>query len=430
MHSTAKGDKLEDALHEYLLDQQRRGELLYETHHPDHCRIHRKKKYFCRERNGDVEFDVVIEIYRKGSDKPQFLVIFECKNYERSVPEKEARDFASKLRTIPYAAKGVFVISSRLQSGAQNVAESNGIGIAKYDVNGLEVVAERTGRSFLPSGFVRSQIIESETPAKSLRFSAFYEGSFFSEVSDLLDGLISYDENVKHAKRPKKSTVVPFMNEAALKRNAEGLLQEIGYRQGPVDLEKMCSSLALELHYSNALPQDADGRHVLGTANLDTNTIQINYHRNPLRKRFTLAHELGHFRLGHKKYLRSDNMIDSDLFSSADPGSERNYERLEFQANIFASLVILPDETFRVATAVACRLHDIKDRGHGRVYVDDQPSNRADYLKLLTDLSEYFQVSHQVIEIRLLRMGLLTDRRTRSEPINIAQSIGNLVPRK
>ncbi len=60
--STSKGDKLEDEFHQYLLDQQIHGELVFGAYPPENCRIYKKKEYYCREREANVEFDVVLEL--------------------------------------------------------------------------------------------------------------------------------------------------------------------------------------------------------------------------------------------------------------------------------------------------------------------------------------------------------------------------------
>jgi hypothetical protein len=125
-----------------------------------------------------VEFDVVIELFRNGRSTPHSYVVFECKNYSGSIPELYVNDFSLKLsRTFRHAAKGVLVISSRLQSGAENVARHSKMGIVKFDEHGFEIIADRKVRPFIEHSFAQKQIFESEKPVKSLKFSAIYNGS-------------------------------------------------------------------------------------------------------------------------------------------------------------------------------------------------------------------------------------------------------------
>lgn len=144
VNSTLKGNKLEDAFYQYLVAQKERGELVFDAYPAENCKIHKKKEYFCAERGGNVEFDVVIEFFRTGSSKPHSYVVFECKNYGGNIPELHVNDFSLKLsRIFRHAAKGVLVISSRLQSGAENVARHGKMGIVKFDEHGLEIVGNR-----------------------------------------------------------------------------------------------------------------------------------------------------------------------------------------------------------------------------------------------------------------------------------------------
>ena len=88
-----------------------------------------------------------------------------------------------------------------------------------------------------------------------------------------------------------------------------------------------------------------------------------------------------------------------------------NLTRLELQANLFASEIILPDKVFRIAVEVGCERLKMRDIGFGRVYVDDKPWTYQPYNELISELSQYFRVSKQATEIRLKKLGLVNDQR-------------------
>ncbi|MHC1550269.1 ImmA/IrrE family metallo-endopeptidase [Phyllobacterium sp. K27] len=426
MNSTQKGDNLEDAFYQYLLDQQRRGELVYGLNPPDNCKIFKKKGYYCKERAADIQFDVVIEIYRLGSSNPSLYVIFECKNYEGSIPETCVTDFSDKLgRIFKHAVKGVLVVSSRLQSGAENVARSRSMGIVKYDENGLEVVADRSGRYCLENGFVKSQIFRNQLSGKALKFSAYHDGKFFGTISQFLSSLEPQLSVSNEIENRNSLISVPYLSADVIKQSAKDILEQIGYKYGPVDLGMICSALSIDLHYSKQVVKDEDGTLILGSANFDRNTIQINAHADSNRERFTIGHEIGHFCLKHKQYLRSETIVEKDLLIDSEPHNRFNYERLEYQANAFSSDLILPDEMFRTATNVARSKLDIRNKGFGDIFVDDQPCNFLPYYQLLSSLSQYFDVSKQAIEIKLKKMGLLNDQRTRNQASPVGRLLGN-----
>lgn len=425
MNSTKKGDELEDTFYEYLLGQKRRGELIYGLYPSQNCEIFKKKGYYCRERGNDVQFDIVIEIHQIGRKDPFSYIVFECKNYENDIPETCVTDFSDKLgRIFRHAAKGVLVVSSRLQSGADKLARSRSLGIVKYDKAGLEVVADRSARYCLESRFVKSQIFRSERPIKALKFSAFYNGKFFGTIDRFLRSLeprLSLNDEIEDG---SALLSVPYLSAEHIEKSAQEVLEQVGYKTGPVDLKKICSMLSIDLQFSRNLIKDEEGALILGSANFDRKSISINFHDNENRERFTLGHEIGHFYLKHDRYIRSETIVERDLFFDSEAEDFFNYERLELQANSFSSNIILPNHAFRAAIGMARAELDIRDRGHGYIYVDDQPCNLLTYVQLLSSLSLYFAVSKQVIEIKLKKMNLLTDRRKRKANL----PIGNLLP--
>lgn len=54
MNTIEKGNKLEDWLYDYLLDQRDRGEPVFDVYSPDLCKLYKKKKYYCKVRDRDV----------------------------------------------------------------------------------------------------------------------------------------------------------------------------------------------------------------------------------------------------------------------------------------------------------------------------------------------------------------------------------------
>lgn len=428
MSSAKKGNQLEEGFYNYLLDQQDRGDLVYGVINSKTCKILRKKKYFCNDRKADVEFDVVIEIYRENSDKPFSYVVFECKNYTRNIPETCVTEFSDKLgRIFKHAAKGVLVVSTRLQSGADNIARSRSMGIAKYDDTGLEVVAERIGWSCLETPFVQKQIFQSESFDKSLKFSACYDGKFFGSISQFLCSLEPALEMEERTEKTSGKKSVQYLHPEEIEKSAQEILNKIGYQNGAVDLKEICSELDIEIEYSHQKISLENGSPILGSANFDRRLIIINHHDNPLRERFTLGHEIGHFYLKHNRYLRSETIAKQDLFIDRESEKSHDYQRLEFQANSFASNLILPNHIFYCALHAARGRLDIRDRGHGYVFVDDQPCNYLAYHKLQTELSEYFEVSKQAIEIKLKKLGLLTDHRRKYQNSPASSLMENVI---
>jgi Zn-dependent peptidase ImmA (M78 family) len=303
------------------------------------------------------------------------------------------------------------VVASKLQSGARNVAESRGLGIAKFDQHGLEIVADRKGGTYAETSFVKSQIFQDERPSKSLKFSAYGNGRFFSTVAELLSGIEpEHSHDIENGQSDARASV-PYVSAQEIKNLASAVLTEIDYQNGPVDLAKICSVRGIQLKFVDSGIQDIDGLPILGTANFTRNLIQVYAHDDSNRERFTIGHEIGHFFLGHDRYLKSDTFLERDLLTSDEPERPLNYERLEYQANTFAADILLPDKAFIYAMAVYRSDLQIRYRGHGYIYVDNQPDNLLTYQKFLTLLSTHFEVSKLVVEIKLKKMNWLNDQR-------------------
>lgn len=77
----------------------------------------------------------------------------------------------------------------------------------------------------------------------------------------------------------------------------------------------------------------------------DSYEIRVNSEHSETRKRFTIAHELGHFVL--HKALIGDGIVDNAAYRSAD-GEFSNPaigSRQETEANKFAANLLMPDES-------------------------------------------------------------------------------------
>ncbi|WP_299660269.1 ImmA/IrrE family metallo-endopeptidase [uncultured Ruegeria sp.] len=412
MSTTEKGNRLEDNLYDYLLDQINRDELVFDAHPPSLCEVHKKKKYYCKEREANVEFDVVVEVRRKTRPEPHLYVVFECKNHKKPVEDMYVRNFSDQLRSVfGQAVKGIMVTSSRLQSGAESVATNRRLGIVKFDENGIDVIADRAVGSWAEKHFIKKQISDNDQRSKSLKFSAIVDGKYFGSFDQMLHsfGVGSTDASAKAT--DTNPNFIKFLPESEIQSAAHKALSMVDYDDGEVNVEKLCQVLNLDLSYSERAVQDEDGNTILGSANFVKRSIEIYQNDNRNRERFTVAHEIGHFLLLHCEYLRSESIVERDLYIDAGTDEDFNYERLEYQANLFASLLLLPEVQFRNAVGAQRQTFKTYGRGFGYIFVDDQPCNLAPYNQMLAELSYMFGVSKQAIEIRLKREGLVTDDR-------------------
>lgn len=124
----------------------------------------------------------------------------------------------------------------------------------------------------------------------------------------------------------------------------------------PVPIEKLINFLdlrqeVLDLHSHLGIADTGD-LELLGAVSFKTRTIRVDSRIDPVdypwqegRFNFTLAHEIGHWVLHHDEYLAQEQQ--GALFKTCQPSdlvsrrSERS-SRIEYQANRFASCLLLP----------------------------------------------------------------------------------------
>lgn len=196
---------------------------------------------------------------------------------------------------------------------------------------------------------------------------------------------------------------VPFLPKSVLAAEASSFLSQNGLTQIPIDIE-----LVAEQKYDMDIVPFSGLRSeygIDGYSAFDFTTIYVDefvYTQRPTRLRFTVAHELGH-RVLHEKYLKTLE------FSSVSEWVEvilenldrSDYEKMEYQANAFAGLVLVPQNHLEVG------FKEQMDLLIG--LIREANSNgfpRDDYIEIVVDsiaeeLARRFEVSPDVLKIRI-----------------------------
>lgn len=125
--------------------------------------------------------------------------------------------------------------------------------------------------------------------------------------------------------------------------------------------------------------------------------------RNSLpRYRFSLAHEAGHHWLHDEFYQRVTITSVAD-WKRAQQQIAEEYRWFESQANNFAGLVLVPSDALRAEFEHTVRI--LAERGLDHGAIQEHPLR----MQLLRGLADRFEVSAQVMEIRLVKDGLLAE---------------------
>jgi Zn-dependent peptidase ImmA (M78 family) len=143
------------------------------------------------------------------------------------------------------------------------------------------------------------------------------------------------------------------------------ILSKLNISEPPVPIEKVAELFAIKVFPYQGFPDN-----ISGTITKQKNSVIIGVNSNHavVRQRFTIAHELGHFLLGHEL---GEKIID-DVF-------DRPTDK-EKEANEFAAELLMPTDFLK---------QDINKK-----------------LKI-PELARRYMASEQAISIRLLKTGLI-----------------------
>lgn len=169
------------------------------------------------------------------------------------------------------------------------------------------------------------------------------------------------------------------------RKEAERLAQRFGFTAPPIDVKRICRGLDLVLVEGDL----GDGVSGLLITNPDSARVCVSEADHPNRKRFTIAHEIGHFYLRHQFQPGEHVHIERGHFiSQRGPRASKGIDIKEIEANQFASSLLMPARMI------------------------EQEAKRMAGTGLLLDfhvaaMADTFKVSEQAMTIRLTTLGLL-----------------------
>jgi len=374
-------------------------------------KVFRKKGYYGRERESTIIFDITIETFIGNSDEYSLLTVIECKNYKNPVPVGDIEEFKSNINQVSaHNTKGIIVSNNTFQEGAYKSARNTGLGLVRImDNDEYEWIVRRKEKTTSYSQEeTKEKFINQENSAEN--FIAEINNKLFSNFADLLIDLKAIDYYI----HKEKFIRIPYVSDEKIDTIVSKLQSKNIYDGVVLNIEKLCSFL--ESVYTITFDIKANlENNVLGKIQFDPLRIEVNKSlENDIgRKRFTIAHEVGHLLLHYKILVDKINeRKDIDLsFSFLYNISDKNNKRLELQANNFASHLLIPENT--LITVVEKYFKD--ERIHkGFLYWDNQPVNQRLIFTILNQISLTYQVSFEVSRIRMISLGILKDERFKS----------------
>lgn len=120
------------------------------------------------------------------------------------------------------------------------------------------------------------------------------------------------------------------------------------YERTTLDLDAVCEKLGITLYQAKF-----EDPNMSGALSKDNGTwsIVVNEEHAPKRRRFTIAHELGHYfaiqngSISAQEYIEENNNVIRDYYvlNRNEDVDEENYQ-VERQANMIAAEILMPEE--------------------------------------------------------------------------------------
>ena len=439
MNKTKKGDNFELEIFQFLERELTEGRLALR---PDCSKIFQKKGYFSKDRDSDIIFDISIEVYAPNTESISELWLIECKNYASSIPVDDAEEFFAKMEQVS-AKKGVIFSRNSFQEGAINFCKSKRIGLVRYfDKENFKWELYRSSHVDIFSyinreekEYILSGLMNESYHSNYFNFYCCDNNTFTNSLSLFFGSLSSKQDNLSNKIRDRvySANAVPRISRSQIEKLSKQVLADVGFSESPVSVMEICRQkhIRLESVISKEMaPTAHKTKHTkLGRIKFAPLEITVFDHLdgNHTRQRFTVAHELGHYFLGHSKFMSGEYCEDRDFeFENVLKVSVSDIRRMEWQANQFASCLLLPKDALIMDFSELLQKREIKNRGFGALYVDDQRCNMVNYYAVVNSLRFKYNVSVSVVKFRLEGLGLLNDCRSKPNRLRSILTLAKL----
>ncbi|WP_448761123.1 ImmA/IrrE family metallo-endopeptidase [Acinetobacter tandoii] len=378
---------------------------------PEQCVLTPQKPFYSKDREKNIFFDLVLEIFLPHQSEAFLIFVIECKNYNHKVPVDDIEEFASKIDQIRFLKISPICITTiGFQSGGLTFAKNRGITLWKV------IESSTTPDIILNRQKQRLKDLQPEIKLAltSENYNDWKFGNTFIQTpekltfypKDYINEIISKEGKSVLFKQYKNQKIdVPYLTKNKISLIAEDIYNRYKSETGKLNILKILQDFNINLDVTERI--------------IDINTLaEINFnqrkitlfgknHFNETQLNFAVAHEIGHFLLGHDQYLKFEcqttKTSENIEFQNALP---INLDRIEYQANYFAACLLLPQAQLTTIFIELIKRYSIKYRGFSLLYVDEQPCNLDNYNKICIPIANFFMVSQEALKIRLTELGL------------------------
>ena len=394
LNTVAKGNDFENRVFAKFKELLETGELPVSKH----SRIEQKKSYTGKMSGRNIVFDISIETFMPSASEPSLKTLIECKDYNSPIQVDKLTDFSVRIEDVA-AHKGIFVTSSKFQKGALDWAKSKGIGLVLLDKSNKESwILRRIGKQKYQIKQEIEDYFINGSSNKRFPFVGISGNNYFTSVIDFLSEMVGYDLPLPFKiNYLSKETIEEIICSEFPKENRE-VFDYCLKTETLIDFAKDKNFIC---EFDNTLTEQ------LGYCDFQNKKISItkSLEYDSPRWRFTFAHEIGHLIL-HRYLFEHHNIFSIDDDEKTIDVTEGLTRILEIQANLFASKLLVPDESL---CKKYIQLHkQLGLRKFPFLYVDHQYVNKTNYHIITQKLSVDFNVSKEVVKNKLLALNLLT----------------------
>lgn len=216
------------------------------------------------------------------------------------------------------------------------------------------------------------------------------------------------------------SMKIPWMSKKAISSKAEALIRDFERKAGypvspPIPVDQIIErSLGLEIQYVD-LEKILRTKDVLGAIYAKSKRMCINErlfeHSSEGRLAFTCAHEAGHWVL-HRRYMGFNGKDESRQGAVAGTMAGAG-DTMEWQADYFASCLLMPEEAIREAFRKICGPRPVVIRSERDAVEDSRCEAFAEQwphvAAAMCELGGFSNVSRHAMIIRLQDLGLIVN---------------------
>lgn len=385
MNTVAKGDDFENRVYNILLETLKTSNLKVKRFGesefwivPSSATINKKaKKKFPW---GDV---VVNDLTIEGVNDDNFLILIECKSYTHPVDRSDIAEFNTRIQDLK-ATKGILITTNRFQKGALRMAEYHNIALVRVDNNNL-----------MNWDLYRLGVQNEDDGTDAFCRLSMRNGVLIWDNNIIYKSISSYFSILLNITPSFIQPYIPYFSEEQIQQKVDQFLCNRKYES--VDDHILFFYIS---YHQIMINLNVDCGIYLGEYNFIENKIMVS--KNIIdsgRWRFTIAHELGHAFL-HRDALsgliEKANDFDLDNFC----GLPKWEKRLELQANLFASYLLIPRIPFiNIAMEIKSKLGIPYSEPF---YLDKQQCNIDICYKAILILAKIFNVSKSSIKKRLV----------------------------